>query len=284
MAKAKAAATRHKRAVRGAAAKPLKGKKPFKGKKAKSSPIRAKAQSTRSSTSKSGQRPIALYYWPTSNGYKASIMLEECGLAYVLRPININKGDQFAPDFLKISPNNRIPAIVDPDGPGGKPISIFESGAILQYLGRKMGKFYPQDERRRVAVEEWLFWQVGGLGPMTGQANHFLNYAKDPHDYAQKRYSDEVHRLQRVMNTRLEGRKYLAGDYSIADIACWGWVVSGARHHPLDEFPNLIAWKERVGARPAVQRGFGLGQDLRKAQPADAKSQEEMRKILFGQR
>ena len=277
MAKAKAATARHSGAVRRVAAKPLK-----KG-------TRAKARSPRKSgaskkTDKTAQAPIELYYWPTSNGYKISIMLEECRLPYVLKPININKGEQFAPSFLKIAPNNRMPAIIDPDGPGGKPISVFESGAILQYLSRKTGKFYPTDERKRVAVDEWLFWQVGGLGPMTGQANHFLSYAKEPQPYAQKRFSDEVHRLQRVMNTRLEGRKYLAGDYSIADIACWGWVLSGAKHHPLDEFPHLIAWKARLDARPAVQRGFALGQELRNTQPTDAKSIDERDKILFGQR
>src|SRR3954466_1987700 len=140
-------------------------------------------------------KPIDLYYWPTPNGYKISIMLEECRLAYRVVPVKTSKGDQFKPEFLTISPNNRMPAIVDPDGPGGKPISIFESGAILQYLGRKTGKFYPQEERARVAVEEWLFWQVGGLGPMAGQANHFLNYAQEDLPYAKKRYSDEVHRL-----------------------------------------------------------------------------------------
>ena len=270
MAKAKAAAARHSRAVRRVAAKPVKG-------------TRAKARTTKN-TRKKAQRPIELYYWPTSNGYKVSIMLEECGLPYVLKPININKGEQFAPSFLKIAPNNRMPAIIDPDGPGGKPISVFESGAILQYLGRKTGKFYPADERKRVAVEEWLFWQMGGLGPMTGQANHFITYAGEPQPYAQKRYSDEVHRLQRVMNTRLSTRKYLADQYSIADIACWGWVVSSAKHHPLDEFPHLLAWKERLAARPAVQRGFAVGQELRNAQPTDAKSLEERNKNLFGQR
>jgi GSH-dependent disulfide-bond oxidoreductase len=270
MAKAKAAAARHKRAIRRVAAKPVKGKG-------------AKPRSFKKSV-KNAQRPIELYYWPTPNGYKISIMLEECALPYVLKPVNINTGEQFAPAFLKIAPNNRMPAIIDPDGPGGKPISVFESGAILQYLGRKTGKFYPQDERRRVIVEEWLFWQMAGLGPMTGQANHFYNYVKEPQDYARKRYSDEVHRLQRVMNTRLATRKYLADNYSIADMACWGWVVSGARHHPLDEFPHLIAWKERLDARPAVQRGFALGQALRAAQPTDPKSDEERRKILFGQR
>ena len=143
---------------------------------------------------------IDLYYWTTPNGHKITIFLEETGVPYTIKPINIGKGEQFNPGFLRISPNNRIPAIVDPDGPGGRPISVFESGAILQYLGRKTGKFYPADERRRVQVEEWLFWQMAGLGPMTGQANHFLNYATEGSDYAKKRYIDEVNRLFGVMN------------------------------------------------------------------------------------
>jgi GST-like protein len=212
-------------------------------------------------------------------------MLEECGLAYVTKPVAIGKGEQFKPEFLKISPNNRIPAIVDPDGPGGRRISVFESGAILQYLGRKTGKFYPADERRRVQVEEWLFWQMGGLGPMTGQANHFVNYAPEPIEYARKRYTDEVNRLFGVMNTRLESRKFLAGEYSIADMACIGWVISGIRlGENLDTSPHLDAWVERVRARPAVQRGLALGRELREAQANDPQAQEEARKILFGQR
>jgi len=223
-------------------------------------------------------KPIALYYWPTPNGHKISIALEEMGLAYDLHPINIGKGEQFAPAFLKISPNNRMPAIVDPDGPGGRPISVFESGAILQYLGRKSGKFYPADERARVAVDEWLFWQVGGLGPMAGQANHFLTYAKDDIPYAKKRYTDEVHRLFGVMDKRLAGRKYLAGAYSIADMACYSWVKSSTRFQPLDEFPNLAAWMARLGARKGVQRGIALGADLRKPVTDDE------RKVLFDQR
>ena len=278
MAKAKAAATRHNCVVRGVAAKPAKGKA------AKKSSHRAKVRVSNSFPIRHMRRPIELYYWPTSNGYKISIMLEECRLPYVLKPVNIGKGDQFVPSFLKIAPNNRMPAIVDPDGPGGKPISVFESGAILQYLGRKTGKFYPRDERKRVAVEEWLFWQMGGLGPMTGQANHFVTYAKDPHDYAQKRYTDEVHRLLGVMNRRLARRRYLADTYSIADIACWGWILAASRLQGLDEFPNVKAWKERIGARPAVKRGHALGQELRTAQSADPKFEEERRKILFGQR
>jgi GST-like protein len=221
---------------------------------------------------------IALYYWPTPNGHKISIMLEELGVPYELHLIDIGKGEQFAPDFLKIAPNNRMPAIIDPNGPGGRAVSVFESGAILQYLGRKYGRFYPQDERTRIQVEEWLFWQVGGLGPMAGQANHFLVYAKEDLPYAKKRYSDEVHRLCGVMNKRLATRKFLAGVYSIADMACWSWVLSAGKYTNMDEFPNLKAWRDRVGKRPAVVRGKALGADKRKPM-TDAD-----RKQLFGQR
>jgi GST-like protein len=224
-------------------------------------------------------KPIALYYWPTPNGHKISIMLEELGVPYEVHPINIGKGEQFAPAFLKISPNNRMPAIIDPNGPGGRPISVFESGAILQYLGRKYGKFYPQDERGRVAVEEWLFWQVGGLGPMAGQANHFLNYSAEDLPYAKKRYTDEVHRLCGVMNTRLATRKFLAGAYSIADIACWSWVLSASKYTRLEDFPHLAAWKDRLGARKAVQRGKAVAAEMRKPITDD-----DSRKYLFGQR
>ena len=227
---------------------------------------------------KAKNRPITLYYWPTPNGHKISIALEEMGLAYELRPVNIGKGEQFAPAFLKISPNNRMPAIVDPGGPGGRPVSVFESGAILQYLGRKTGKFYPADERKRVAVEEWLFWQVGGLGPMAGQANHFLNYAAQDLPYPRKRYTDEVHRLLGVMNKRLAVKKYLAGAYSIADMACFPWVKSATRYQPLDEFPDLAAWMARIGARKAVARGMAVGAELRKP-VTDAE-----KLVLFGQR
>ncbi len=267
MAKAKAAASRRKSASRIAAAKPPR----------KAGPSRP--------ASPPKKKPIELYYWPTPNGWKISLMLEECRLPYVMVPVNIGKGEQFTPGFLKISPNNRMPAIVDPDGPGGRPISIFESGAILQYLGRKTGKFYPADERRRAAVDEWLFWQMAGLGPMTGQANHFLNHAKEGNDYARKRYGDEVHRLLGVMNTRLADHDFLAGAYSIADMACWGWVIAASRIVDVDaEFPNVKAWRDRMGKRPAVERGFALGRALREAQNADPKAQEEARKILFGQR
>ena len=223
-------------------------------------------------------KPIEFFYWPTPNGHKIGIALEEMDLAYEVHPVDINKGAQFAPAFLKISPNNRIPAILDPDGPGGRPVSVFESGAILQYLGRKTGKFYPQEERARVAVEEWLFWQVGGLGPMAGQANHFIHYSAEDLPYPKKRYTDEVHRLLGVMNTRLGKGRHLAGAYSIADMACYSWVKSATRYQPLDGFPNLMAWFERLGRRPAVVRAMALGKELRKPL-SDAD-----KKVLFGQR
>src|SRR5262250_3771577 len=163
---------------------------------------KAKKAKTKVKKADKSAKPIELYYWPTPNGFKISIMLEECGLPYVLKPVNISKGEQFNPDFLKISPNNRMPAIVDPQGPSGRPISIFESGAILQYLGRKTGKFYPGDERARVEVEQWLFWQMGGVGPMAGQVHHFRNYAPEKIAYGIDRYTNEVHRLYGVLNER----------------------------------------------------------------------------------
>jgi GSH-dependent disulfide-bond oxidoreductase len=227
-------------------------------------------------------RPIELFYWPTPNGWKISIMLEECRLPYVVRPVDISKGEQFAPEFLAISPNNRIPAIVDPNGPGGRPISVFESGAILQYLGRKTGKFYPRDERSRVAVDEWLFWQMGGLGPMAGQATHFRRYAPEPVPYALARYTDEVNRLLGVMNTRLAKRAFLAGRYSIADIACVGWVRLAERAgQELAQFPHLKRWFETIRARDAVKRAFAIRVEAASAvDPRDPK----VRAILFGQR
>jgi len=227
-------------------------------------------------------RPIELFYWPTPNGWKISIMLEECGLPYIVRPVDISKGEQFAPQFLAISPNNRIPAILDPAGPGGHAISVFESGAILQYLGRKTGKFYPHDERARVAVEEWLFWQMGGLGPMAGQAIHFRRYAPEPIAYATARYTDEVNRLFGVMNTRLAKREFLAGRYSIADMACVGWVRLAERAgQELAQFPHLRRWFETIRARDAVKRAFAIRVEAASAvDPRDPK----VRAILFGQR
>lgn len=229
-------------------------------------------------------KPIELYYWPTPNGWKISIMLEECGLPYESRPVNIGRGEQFTPEFLKLSPNNRIPAILDPEGPGGKPISIFESGAILQYLGRKTGKLYPADERARIEVDEWLFWQMAGLGPMAGQAHHFRQYAPETIPYAIERYTGEVNRLYGVMNRRLAGRDYLAVKYSIADVACYTWIAQHQMQgQNLANFPNLAAWFERVGARPGVQRGMAVGKDLR-TPPADLRSSQDARRALFGQR
>jgi GSH-dependent disulfide-bond oxidoreductase len=228
------------------------------------------------------QKPIELYYWPTPNGWKIAVMLEECALPYVVRPVDISKGEQFAPHFLSISPNNRIPAIVDPAGPGGRTISVFESGAILQYLGRKTGKFYPRDERARVMVDEWLFWQVGGLGPMAGQAIHFRRYAPAAIDYAIARYGDEVNRLYGVMNERLSRQAFLAGRYSIADIACVGWVRLAERQgQDLAEFSHLRRWFETIRARPAVKRAFAIR--IAAASAIDPRD-PQVRAILFGQR
>src|SRR5829696_2472524 len=228
------------------------------------------------------QNPIDLYYWPTPNGWKISIMLEECELPYEVHPVNIGKGDQFTPEFLAISPNNKMPAIVDPDGPDGEPISVFESGAILQYLGRKTGKFYPSDERKRVVVDEWLFWQVGGFGPMLGQTHHFRIYAPEKIDYAIKRYTNEAHRLYGVMNTRLAEREYLADEYSIADIACVGWAKLWNRQgQDMTEFPHVKRWLDAVLARPAVQRGIALNAGDRRTN--DIKD-PALHAVLFGQR
>jgi GSH-dependent disulfide-bond oxidoreductase len=240
------------------------------------------ASKNKGTAKKRAAKPIALYYWPTPNGFKISIMLEECKLAYAMIPVNISAGEQFKPDFLKISPNNRMPAIVDPDGPGGRPISLFESGAILQYLGRKTGKFYPADERARVKVDQWLFWQMGGLGPMAGQLNHFKHYARETLPYAIKRYEDEVNRLYGVMNQQLAKNEFLAGKYSISDMACVGWVNLWRRQgQDIEEFPNLKRWLEAVKARPAVQRGMALGLELRKS--VDMKD-PKVQRVLFGQR
>jgi GST-like protein len=223
---------------------------------------------------------IELYYWPTPNGWKISIALEELELPYQTRYVNIGRGGQFSEDFLRISPNNRIPAIVDHDAEGG-PLSIFESGAILSYLAEKTGRLMPTMPRGRYEVLQWLFWQVGGLGPMTGQCNHFRNYAPAPNDYGVARYTDEVNRLYGVMNRRLADREFLAGDYSIADIAAWPWVVPWKKQgQNLDDFSNLRRWFDAIRARPAVQRGFELGQELRRHGPPD----EKARSVLFGQR
>ncbi|MFK0682993.1 glutathione S-transferase N-terminal domain-containing protein [Ochrobactrum sp. BD67] len=228
-------------------------------------------------------KPIELYYWPTPNGFKISIMLEELGIPYEVKYVNIGKGDQFKPDFLKIAPNNRMPAIIDPEGPGGEPISVFESGAILQYLGRKFGKFYPADERKRVAVDEWLMWQMGGLGPMSGQAGHFRIYAPEKVQYGIDRYTNEVNRLYGVLNKQLEGKDYIAGEYSIADMASIGWINAYKNYDQnLDDFPNLKRWHETMNARPAVQRGLLVGKEER--EKSNLATDKEAQKILFGQK
>jgi GST-like protein len=228
---------------------------------------------------KSEQAPVEVYFWPTPNGFKITMMLEECGLPYVIRPVNIGRGDQFKPDFLAISPNNRMPAIVDPNGPGGKPISVFESGAILQYLGRKTGKFYPANERKRTAVEEWLFWQVGGVGPMAGQAHHFRSYAPEKIPYAIERYTREVGRLYGIIDKRVAERDFLVGEYSIADMAVYPWAKLWERQgQDIKRLPNFARWLERMKARPAVARGIAV----RVEEKIDLATDEEARRILFG--
>lgn len=200
---------------------------------------------------------IDLFYWPTPNGWKASIALEEMGLPYKTHLINIGTGDQFAPDFLKIAPNNRMPAIVDPDGPDGAPVSVFESGAILQYLARKTGQFGGTTERMRIAVDEWLMWQMGGVGPMAGQAHHFLKYAPDDIPYAKARYRDEVARLYGVLDRRLAENEFVAGaEYTIADMAIWPWAsLWKGQEQTLDDKPHLQRWLDQLAARPSVIRG-----------------------------
>jgi GSH-dependent disulfide-bond oxidoreductase len=229
------------------------------------------------------QTPIELYYWPTPNGHKITIMCEEAGIPYVIQPVNIGKGDQFKPEFLAIAPNNRMPAIVDFDGPDGKPISIFESGAILQYLGRKSGKFYPAQERARLEVEQWLFWQMANLGPNCGQAHHFRNYAQEKIAYAIDRYTNEVNRLYGVMDARLKDRPYLAGDYSIADMASYPWVRPYKNQgQDLSEFPHLEKWYQRMHDRPAVAKAVKVGEELRASY--NLATDGEAQKVLFGQR
>jgi GST-like protein len=224
--------------------------------------------------------PIDVHYWPTPNGWKVTIMLEELGLPYNIMPVNIGKGEQFQPSFLKIAPNNRMPAIVDhePLG-GGAPLAIFESGAILEYLAEKYGKFMPKDARGKYDVLQWLYWQMANLGPNSGQANHFRNYAAEKIAYGIKRYTDEVNRLYGVMNIQLADHEFLAGAYSIADMASWPWVILYERMgQDLNEFPHLKRWVDTMGARPAVAKGKAVGEELR------AEMSEEAKKVLFGQR
>ncbi len=224
---------------------------------------------------------IDLYYWPTPNGHKVTIFLEETQIPYRILPINIGRGEQFAPEFLAISPNNRMPAIVDTDPTGGgAPIAIFESGAILLYLAEKSGRFLPSDLRGRYDVMQWLFWQMGGLGPMAGQNHHFVHYAPEKLPYAMERYVKETSRLYAVLDQRLADRENIAGDYSIADMACYPWIVPYERQQQdLADFPNLKRWFDAIRARPAVIEAYEKGTALR-AQPT---VDEESRKFLFGQ-
>jgi GSH-dependent disulfide-bond oxidoreductase len=226
---------------------------------------------------------IDLYYWTTPNGHKITIFLEEAGLPYKIIPINIGKGEQFKPEFLAVAPNNRIPAIVDHTPPdGGKPISVFESGAILFYLANKTSKFISTDIRPRMETLEWLFWQMGGLGPMAGQNNHFAHYAPEKLPYAIDRYIKEVNRLFGVMNKRLADRSYLAGDYSIADMACYPWVVPWERQgQNIADFPHLKRWLEAIAGRDAVKRAYAKAKEINPG--AGGISTPEQRAILFGQ-
>ena len=227
---------------------------------------------------------IDLYYAPTPNGWKITIMLEECSLPYRIIPVNLGKGDQFKPEFLAISPNNRMPVIVDDDGPKGEKISVFESGAILLYLGEKTGKFLPSLQIDRIKVLEWLFWQVGGLGPMAGQVSHFVNYAPNfpgDHSYSEKRYKNEYDRLLGVMNNILTEREYLAGDYSVADMASFPWVTAYKRYEvDLNKFKEVRRWFDTLKNRPAVRKGMDVGKDER---TFSQKPTKESLKMMFQQ-
>ena len=224
---------------------------------------------------------IDLHYWPTPNGHKITLFLEETGLPYAIRPVNIGKGEQFEPDFLRIAPNNRMPAIVDHQPrDGGAPISVFESGAILLYLADKTGRFISADPRKRVETLEWLFWQMGGLGPMAGQNHHFSAYAPEKIPYAINRYVNETNRLYGVLDRRLAGRDYLAGDYSIADMASYPWIVSHERQgQDLDDFPNLKRWFETIKAKPATVAAYAKGETINRPKEMS----DEDKKVLFGQ-
>jgi GST-like protein len=225
---------------------------------------------------------IDLHYWPTPNGHKITLFLEEAALPYTLVPVNIGTGEQFRPEFLAISPNNRMPALVDhAPADGGEAVSVFESGAILLYLADKTGRFVPTDLRGRKTVLEWLFWQMGGLGPMTGQYGHFHVYAPEPIPYARERYLREAQRLLRVLDTRLQGRAFLAGDdYTIADMACYPWISPYSKA-PLDlaPYPEVRRWQAAIRARPATQRAYARAREFDK--PAELS--EEQRRVLFGQ-
>ena len=224
---------------------------------------------------------IDLYYWPTPNGHKITIFLEETGTPYRIVPINIGRGDQFKPEFLAIAPNNRMPAIVDQaPADGGEPISIFESGAILLYLAEKTGHFLPRDVRGRADVLQWLFWQMGGLGPMAGQNHHFVTYAPERIPYAMERYVKETSRLYAVLNKQLQSRQFIAGEYSIADMACYPWIVPYERQQQdIDAFPHLKRWFDAIAKRPAVVAAYEKGKAINSKPTVD----DEAKKILFGQ-
>lgn len=228
-------------------------------------------------------QPIALYYWPTPNGWKTSIALEELGLPYEVHPVDITQGDQFEDWFLRISPNNKMPAIVDPDGPGGE-LALAESGAILVYLADKTGRLMPRDPADHYHALQWLMFQMGHLGPMAGQAHHFRNYAPERLEYAIQRYTNEVSRIYNVMDRRLRDSEYLAGaEYSIADIACWPWVKPYENQgQDITEFPHLQRWFEEIGARPAVERGLELLADRRQSGKSGQGFDEKAREVLFG--
>ncbi len=227
---------------------------------------------------------IDLYYFPTPNTWKVSIFLEETGLPYKVIPVNIMVGQQFEPEFLKVSPNNRVPAIVDHDvtGPDGAPLSIFESGAILIHLAEKTGQYLPKDPYKRAKVLEWVMWQMGGLGPMGGQANHFRAYAPEKIEYAINRYTNEVARLWGLLDDQLEDHEWIANEeYSIADMACWGWItLHQLQGQDLDDTPNLKRWFETMGERPAVKRAYAIGREIA-ATPGQIS--EEAKKLLYGQ-
>ena len=226
---------------------------------------------------------IDLHYWTTPNGHKVTMFLEETGLPYKITPVNIGKGEQFKPEFLAVSPNNRIPAIVDHDpAGGGAPIAVFESGAILLYLADKTGKFISSDLRARTDALQWLFWQMGGLGPMSGQNNHFSQYAVDKIPYAINRYRDEVNRLYGVLNKRLADRDFVAGEYSIADMASYPWVVPhGRQGQKIDDFPHVKRWLEAIRERPATKRAYELVKKINPNQGGIRTAEE--RAVLFGQ-
>ena len=224
---------------------------------------------------------IDLYTWPTPNGFKVSILLEELGLPYNVIPVDIGKGAQFEPEYLKLNPNNKMPTIVDNEGPDGRPYAVMESGAILIYLADKHGKFLPKGGEARYDVLQWLMWQMGGLGPMLGQAHHFLQYAPEKIEYAMNRYSNEANRLYGVLNKRLTGRDYVAGDYSIADMAIMPWLRYPDRQAvDIEQYPEVKRWRESLEARPAVQKGLAVLAENRRSGPIS----DEQREVMFGKK